>query len=71
MIRAGIVKQPVQIACVGMTPVEVQKETQTQLLWFAQVDRNSLFQASEIPSFYHIDRQGNPEWTRDISHLEV
>ena len=28
-------------------------------------------QASEIPSFYHIDRQGNPEWTRDISHLEV
>ena len=26
---------------------------------------------SEIPSFYHIDRQGNPEWTRDISHLEV
>ena len=31
----------------------------------------ALVAASEIPSFYHIDRQGNPEWTRDISHLEV
>ena len=44
MIQTRMVEQPVQISCVRMPPVEVQKETQTQLLRFAQIDLNSLFQ---------------------------
>ena len=39
--------------------------------WLESAAFDLLVLGSEIPSFYHIDRQGNPEWTRDISHLEV
>ena len=43
MIQAGKMKQPVQMPCVRVPPVEVQKETQAQLLRFAQIYRGNLF----------------------------